>query len=346
MEGKKAAWLARTLAGVAVLAFGAACGGDTGSGSSGTGTDLSGTVVISGSSTVEPISALVAELFAEQNPNVNISVDGPGTGDGFELFCAGETDVSDASRPIDPEEADACGAAGIEYIELPVAFDGITVMTNPANSSVACLTTADLYALIGPESKGFGSWSDANSLAADVGGTGGYPSAPLDIVGPGEESGTYDAFVELAGFEDLALERGVPEDQAATTRSDYQSSPNDTVIIQGIEGSQSSLGWVGYAFAEGAGAGVKVLGVDGGDGCVSPDRGTIADASYPLSRTLYIYVNKATATENAALRAYVDLYMSDAGLAGPNSAVVTVGYVELPSDQAGASRAAWDGVSA
>jgi phosphate transport system substrate-binding protein len=336
---RRSTWLTRTLAGVAVLALaGAACGSDEPSAGAGGSTELAGTVVVSGSSTVEPISALVAELFAEENRNVDISVDGPGTGDGFELFCAGETDISDASRAIDPEEADACAAAGIEYIELPVAFDGITLMTNPANAGVECLTTADLYALIGPESKGFNSWSDAESLAAEVGGTGGFPSAPLDIVGPGEESGTYDAFIELTGFEDVALERGVSEDEAAATRPDYQSSPNDTVIIRGIEGSQSSLGWVGFAFAEGAGDGVKTIAVDGGDGCVAPDRETIADGSYPLSRTLYIYVNTAKVAESPALAAYVDLYMSDTGL---GTAVAEAGYVELPADQLEASRSTW-----
>lgn len=339
----RSTWLARTIASVAALALvGAACGNDEPNAGGSGNTDLTGTVVVSGSSTVEPISALVAELFAEENRNVDISVDGPGTGDGFELFCAGETDISDASRPIDPEEADACAAAGIEYIELPVAFDGITVMTNPANSGVECLTTADLYALIGPESKGFASWSDAESLAAEVGGTGGFPSAPLDIVGPGEESGTYDAFIELTGFEDVALGRGVSEDAAAATRPDYQSSPTDTVIIRGIKGSQSSLGWVGYAFAEGAGDGVKTVAVDGGDGCVAPNRETIADGSYPLSRTLYIYVNSATVAESPALAAYVDMYMSDTGLA---TAVSEVGYVELPADQLEASRTTWSGAA-
>src|SRR5207342_787590 len=124
-----------------------------------TSQDLTGTIVISGSSTVQPISSLVAELFNEDvSPNVSISVDGPGTGDGFVLFCDGETDISDASRPIEQEEADACSKNGIEYIELPVAFDGITVMTNPANPDVTCLNKGDLYALFGPESDGIDTW--------------------------------------------------------------------------------------------------------------------------------------------------------------------------------------------
>ena len=177
--------------------------------------------MISGSSTVEPISSLVAELFNETSPNVAISVDGPGTGDGFVLFCKGETDISDASRPIEPEEAKACKKAGIDYTELEIGVDGITVMTNPANSGVECLNLGDLYALFGPESTGIDTWSGADSLATQVGGTGGFPDAPLEITAPGEESGTYDSFIDLAGIEDTALAQGVPEDQAAALRSDY-----------------------------------------------------------------------------------------------------------------------------
>jgi phosphate transport system substrate-binding protein len=301
---------------------------------------VSGKVVISGSSTVEPISALVAELFRERNPDVDVSVDGPGTGDGFELFCAGETDISDASRPIEDEEAKACKQAGIDYVELEVGLDGITVMTSPANEAVRCLNLGDLYALLGPESEGFSNWSDANTLATKVGGTGGFPDVPLDITGPGEESGTYDALIDLAGIEDAALAQGLPEDEAAALRPDYQSSPNDNVIIQGVEGSDSSLGWVGFAYAQSAGTGVKELEIDGGAGCVAPTFDTIADASYPLSRSLYIYVNSATVAESPALQAYVDYYLSDEGI----TAVAEAGYVDLPADRLQAARSTWSRV--
>ena len=192
---------------------------------------------MSGSSTVLPISNLVAELFAGQNPDVQVSVDGPGTGDGFVLFCKGETDISDASRPIEDDEKAACSDAGIDYVELAVAFDGITVMTNPENSAVTCLNSGDLYALFGPQSEGIDTWNGADSLAKKVGGNGGFPDAPLEITAPGAESGTYDAFIELSGIEDIALEQGVSEDEAATLRPDYQSSPDDNVIIQAMEGS-------------------------------------------------------------------------------------------------------------
>jgi phosphate transport system substrate-binding protein len=346
--GKRRKGLA-VLAAVAALALvGAACGDDDGSqtGTNGgaTAQNLSGTITISGSSTVQPITSLVAELFREDvSSDVGISVDGPGTSDGFVLFCDGETDIQDASRPIEEEEVRACEQNGVEYVELAVAFDGITVMTNPANADVSCLNDGDLYALFGPESNGIDTWDGADSLADEVGGTDGFPSAPLEITAPGEESGTYDAFIELSGIEDIALEQGVPENEAAALRTDYQSSPDDNVIISSMEGSDSPLGFVGFAFAESAGDQVKILQVDGGDGCVEPTRDTIADASYPLSRTLYIYVNKAKISETPAVKAFVDYYMTDTGVV---TAVQQTGYVDLPTDQIEASRSTWESESA
>jgi phosphate transport system substrate-binding protein len=313
----------------ALAILGASCGGGSSSASG-----LSGKVVVSGSSTVQPISSLVAEDFSGTNSGVTISVDGPGTGDGFALFCKGQTDISDASRPIKDEEKAVCQKAGVNYVELKIGLDGITVMTNPANKAVTCLTKADLYALVGPESTGFKKWSDANALDKQLGGAGNFPNQPLDIIAPGEESGTYDAFIELA-LKDIAAERGQPTDQ---TRPDYQSSANDNVIIQGIEGSPSSFGWVGYAFAEENASGVKILQVDGGKGCVAPTRETIADGSYPLSRALYIYVNTAKAKANPAVKAYVDFYLQ--GLKG---FVAQAGYVDLPSDQVQATLQTWNG---
>jgi phosphate transport system substrate-binding protein len=346
--GSKRSWATIVSAAAVLMLVGAACGsGDDGgsSGSSGEGGsgDLTGTIVISGSSTVQPISNLVAELFNETNPDVGISVDGPGTGDGFALFCQGETDISDASRPIEDEEATACSDAGIDYVELAVGYDGITVMTNPANGDVTCLNSGDLYALFGPESEGIDTWDGADDLANQVGGSDNFPSAPLDITAPGEESGTYDAFIELSGIEDIALEQGVSEDQAASLRKDYQSSPDDNVIITAMEGSPSALGFVGFAYAETAGDQIKIVQVDGGSGCVAPSRDTIADASYPLSRTLYIYVNTAKAAENPALAAFVDFYLSDDGIM---TSVQEAGYVDLPQDKIDETRAAWDGARA
>jgi len=337
-KGRK--WLTVIAAVMSLSLVAAACGGDDDDGGATGSENLTGTVIVSGSSTVQPITNLVAELFNEEVAgDVAITVDGPGTSDGFVLFCNGETDVQDASRAIEQEEIDACGENGIEYIELEVAFDGITVMTNPANSAVECLNLGDLYALMGPQSEGFTSWADANDLAAEVGGTGGFPDAALEITAPGEESGTYDAFLDLAGFEDLGVEQGLSEDDAAAMRKDYQASPDDNVIISAMEGSDTALGYVGFAFAEQAGDAVKEMAIDGGSGCVLPSRETIADGTYPLSRSLYIYVNKASVAESPALEAFVDYYVSDSGLV---TSVTEVGYVELPADRIEATRSAWE----
>ncbi|MDQ3915197.1 MAG: substrate-binding domain-containing protein [Actinomycetota bacterium] len=321
-------------AGFALVA--AACGGDD-DGSAGSGGELSGEIAVSGSSTVEPISTLVAQKFASQNPDVAISVDGPGTGDGFELFCEGDIDVADASRPIEEEEAAACKKAGIEYVELKVGIDGITVLTSPENGDVTCLDFHDLYALLGPESEGFGTWSDANDLADEIGaGNAPYPDVPLDITAPGEESGTYDSFAELV-LEDIAYEeRGIREDDPVI-RPDYQASANDNVILQGIEGSSSSLGWVGFAYYEQAGETVKAIEIDGGDGCVAPTTESIGDGSYPIARELFVYVNAAAADANPALAAFVDYYLSEDGLAS----VAEAGYVDLPEEELQASLDAW-----
>ncbi len=305
------------------------------------GGDLSGEIVISGSSTVEPISSIVAEDFSAANPDVQYSVDGPGTGDGFALFCAGEIDVADASRAIKDEEAALCDEAGISYVELQVGIDGLSVITSHDNADVTCLSFADLYALLGPESQGFENWSDADALADEIGsGDYGeihapYPAdAPLDITAPGEESGTYDSFVEFA-IAKLAEARG----QEAVTQPDYQASADDNVIIENIGGSPSSLGWVGFAFADESSDSVKSLEVDGGDGCVAPTPETIASGDYPMSRPLFIYVNAEEAAARPELAAFVDYYLSDDGIA----AVTEADYVALDAAALEEARATWDG---
>lgn len=313
--------LSAVIAVVALVA--AACSSDDG-GDTDT-TDASGgavgTLLISGSSTVEPVSALNAEAYRAINPEIGITVEGPGTGDGFKKFCAGETDISDASRQIKDSEIEDCAAAGIEFIELRFAVDGLSVITSVNNTAVSCLSFNDLYALLGPESLGFRSWADANGLAGELDGTTApYPDAELVVTAPGEESGTYDSFVEIV-LEDTADERG----QDAAARPDYTASANDNVIIEGISGSDTSLGWVGYAFYLANQEKVSALEVDGGDGCVAPTPETIADGSYPIARPLFIYVNKAKAESNPALSGYVDFYLSEEGLANVDQA----GYVRL-----------------
>ena len=163
---------------------------------------VTGKINVSGSSTVEPISTAVAELVKASNAGFNFTVTGPGTGDGFKTFCKGETDISDASRKIKDEEAATCAAAGIEYTELKIAIDGMTVMTSPDNAAVTCLSFADLYALTGPQSQGFDKWSSATTLAKSLGSNTVFPDTDLPITGPGEESGTYDSYVELVDHAD------------------------------------------------------------------------------------------------------------------------------------------------
>ena len=298
---------------------------------------VSGSISVSGSSTVEPISTGVAELFKEANPDFNYTIEGPGTGDGFKRFCAGETDISDASRKIKDEEAAACKAAGIEYTELKIAFDGLTVMTNPANDAIACLSFADLYGLIGPESTGFDTWAKAATIAKELGSNTVLPDAPLVITGPGEESGTFDSFVELA----LAKTAEARGKKGKTTRPDYAASANDNTIIEGVSGSDTSLGWVGFAFAEEYPDKVKELAVskDPNGTCVAPTAETIGDGSYPLSRSLYIYVNKAKAAANPAIVSYVDFYLADGTI---STVLETVPYVNLPASDLEATRATWD----
>ena len=315
----------------------AACSGTPSSSDAGAGT---GEIFVSGSSTVEPITNAVAEAYAAESAGFQYTVEGPGTGDGFALFCAGETDISDASRAISEEEVALCGDNGVEYVELLVAYDGLSVITSADNADISCLSFLDLYALVGPESEGFASWSDANDLAAELEAELGdeygasnapYPDAALDVTAPGEESGTYDSFVEIV-FDDISEAREVE----SAARIDYTASANDNVIVEGITGSGSSLGWVGLAFASEA-EGLKILEIDGGGGCVAPSDATVADESYPISRPLFIYPSLAAVEENPAMAPFVDYYVSDGlTLAGE------VGYVALTEEQGQATRDAWE----
>ena len=304
------------------LALVAAACGDDDSGDGGS----SGSIDISGSSTVEPISARNAQKFAEANPGVAIKVEGPGTGDGAQLFCTGEIDIGDASRAYKDSEKELCAENGIEFIELVVAIDGLSVLTSTENDAFDCLAPSDLYAVLGPESQGFDKWSDANDLAAELGAPNApYPDVDLVITAPGEESGTFDTFVEFliegkAGGEDYEETRG-----AETVRPDYVASANDNVIIEGIAGSRYSLGWVGYAFYLANQDRVDTLAIDAGEGCVSPSPEAIASGEYPFARPLFIYVNQEAAETKPEVAAYVDFYLSEAGL----ESIDQSGYIRL-----------------
>lgn len=331
------------LAALAVTLPLAACGGDDGASNTSdapastdsASTGEGGSVFVTGSSTVEPISIKVGELAGTaEGGNLKVTVEGPGTGDGFKKFCAGDGDIADASRKIKDEEVALCADGGVEYIELAVGIDGLTVATSPNNTAVECLDKAALYALVGPESEGFSSWADANAIAGELGSAyANLPDAPLSVFGPGEESGTYDSFVEFA-IKSIAGDRGTD----TVTRADYTASPNDNVIVDGIESADTSLGWVGYAYYKAEQDRMKAIAIADKDGnCVLPTDETIADGSYPFSRTLYIYVNKAKAAENPAIAAYVDLYLSAQGV----EQVSAAGYVQLDSATQQLSLDAW-----
>jgi phosphate transport system substrate-binding protein len=319
------------LATVALAA--AACSSNSSSSTGGgTGGDVSGSLNVSGSSTVEPISSLVAENFQKANSGVDIAVDGPGTTDGFVTFCQGQTDINDASRQISDDEKKACSDGGVHYVELAIGRDALTVVGNPSNP-LDCLSLADLYSLFSVEAKGFANWSDANALDQELGGKGNFPDEPLTIVAPGTESGTYGSFIDLA-IKAIADERNKPDD---TLRPDYQSTADDNVTINNAEGTQGALGFVGFSYAQNAGGQVKEFQIDGGNGCVAPSAESVNDKTYPLARTLYIYVNTDKLATNPALKPFVDYYMSDAGIA----AVTQVQYIALPSHELDASRSTW-----
>jgi phosphate transport system substrate-binding protein len=310
-------------------------------------------VVISGSSTVEPITSLVAELYAEENPDATIRVDGPGTGDGFQLFCNGETDVSDASRPIDEEEVTACQTNGIEYTEIPVGVDGLTVVANNA-SKIKCLTHTDLYAIFGPESGG-GSvdLADASALATELGGSKAPKSGSVKKFTPGAESGTYDSFIEL-GYQDIMdaqLEAGaIPADKVGTSDEGEQevtepliaagTFPNDNDIVRRVEGSKNGLGFFGYAYFQANKGDLKAVGIEDPETgtCVKPTGKTIKDGSYPISRTLFIYPNNANVAENQTLKGFLDYYLTKKSL---TSNVTEAGYVPLASADLQASLDTW-----
>lgn len=355
-RSKVKAW--STVAALAVLAPLAACGGDDGGSTTEAPTvapsseapaepGLSGSIFVSGSSTVEPITTAVAKLFGEANPDVAIQIEGPGTGDGFAKFCAGETDISNASRPIKAEEVQTCADNGVEFIELKVAIDGLSVITSAKNTAVECVSFADLWVLLGPDATGRNNWSDANDAAAELEAAVGaefgalnapYPDAPLTVTAPGEESGTFDSFVELV----LAKVAKALEAEDDAPRPDYTASPNDNVIIEGIAANDTSLGWVGFAFLEENLDVVKPLLVDKGDGCVEPTPATIASGEYPIARSLYIYVSVNKLAENEALAAFVDFYLTDEGLGVLGTGEGQVPYVPMAAEDTSATRAVWE----
>jgi phosphate transport system substrate-binding protein len=326
----------------AVLALlGAACGNDNSDVSrdlttARADTTVSGRITVTGSSTVEPITTLVGEAFRGQNGKVDVAVEGPGTGDGFERFCGGDADITGASRPIEPDELDACREAGVEVIELAIGLDGVAVITSPANE-VECLTFADLYALVGVEAQGVDRWDEAEEVASELGSTTALPDERLVLTGPGEESGTYDAFLSIVlahAAEERVAAGAISEDEAGTARSDYASSADDNSIIEGVAGDDGGLGWVGLSYAEQA-EDVRLVPIarDPGDPCVAPTRETVQDGTYPITRDLFIYVSAEAAADRPQVAAFVDFYLE--GLAG---FVDEADYVPQPDPEATVAR--------
>ena len=263
-------------------------------------------ITIDGSSTVYPIAVAVAEEFNIDTPSAQVNVAFSGTGGGFKKFCAGETQVSNASRPIKQEEADLCAAAGIEFVEIPVAYDALTVVVNPDSEWVQCLSVDQLKDLWQPEPRAR-FWSDFDTT---------WPMEEIKLYGPGTDSGTFDYFTE----------RVVGE--AGTSRSDFFPSEDDTVLVQGIEGDKNALGYFGFAYYLEEGKKLKGLEIDGGQGCIAPSADTVNDSSYPLSRPLFIYVNKASANENVDLAAFVEYFLSE----DARELIGDTGYVVLPDN--------------
>jgi phosphate transport system substrate-binding protein len=280
-----------------VLALGAAAcgdddddnGGNGGGGGGDGGAELSGTIRVDGSSTVAPLTEAAAELFQAENPDVRVTVGTSGTGGGFEKFCAGETDISDASRAIEEDEVAICEKNNVAFEELQVANDGLTVVVNPNNDFASCLTVEELKKIWEPKSE-VSDWSQVNPD---------FPDQELELFGAGTDSGTFDYFTEAINGEEGA------------SRTDYNATEDDNVTVQGVQGSEGAMGYFGLSYAEQNPDAVKPVEVDGGDGCVAPSSETVQDGSYePLSRPLFIYPS-AEALQRPEVKAFVEFYLEN-----------------------------------
>src|SRR5512137_2597256 len=232
-------------------------------------------IKIDGSSTVFPISEAVAEEFQiQKRGKVRVTVGMSGTGGGFKKFCRGETDISNASRPISAEEMEACRKAGIKYIELPVAYDALTVVVNPANTWAKTLTVAELKKMWEPAAQGrITTWKQVN---------GSFPAEKLMLFGPGADSGTFDYFTEAING------------KAKASRGDFTASEDDNTLVQGVENNKSALGYFGFAYYAAHKDKLRAVPIDGGKGPVAPSIETVINGTYsPLSRPLFIYVKES-----------------------------------------------------
>jgi phosphate transport system substrate-binding protein len=283
--------------------------------------NLSGTVTIDGSSTVFPITQAVAEEFQIANPGVQVPVAFSGTGGGFKKFCVGETDMNDASRPIkkdDEGEGKACAANNIDYLQLQIAIDGLTVVVNPGNDFASCLTVAELKTIYGPDSPVGLTWDQVRA---------GFPAEKVERYMPGADSGTFDYFTETINGE-----------VDAATQNATQSE-DDNTLVTGVAGSKFAIGFFGYAYYVENTDKLKALEIDGGKGagCIAPTDATINDNSYaPLSRPLFIYPDVAKAKARPELKGFVDFYLENA-----TKLSAEVGYVAIPDALLQQQKDAW-----
>lgn len=293
--------------GVALTLSLAACGNNSNSTASTTGESaakLNGKIVIDGSSTVYPITMAIAEEFKNAQPDVEVSVAMSGTGGGMKKFVAGEIDICDASRTIKQEEIDKAKANGIEYVELEVAYDGISVVVNKDNTWVDTITVDELKKIWSKNST-VKTWKDVNSA---------WPDEPLKLYGPGTDSGTFEFFTEMING------------KAKESRTDYTPSEDDNVLVQGIAGEKNAMGYFGFAYYEENADKLKVLKIDSGKGAVEPTLNSIKDKSYsPLSRPLFIYINKSK-LNSPQVKEFVNFYIDNAATISKE-----VGYVPLES---------------
>jgi phosphate transport system substrate-binding protein len=291
---------------LAALTLTACGGGETAGNADAAETGLNGVVSLDGSSTVFPISAAVAEEFPTEAPDVRVTVGVSGTGGGFKKFLAGEVDINDASRPISDSEKTEAAAKGIEYLEIPVAYDGLSVVVNPANTWVDYLTTAELQMIWQPGST-VDSWNDIRPE---------WPDEPIRLYGAGTDSGTFDYFTETINGE------------AGASRPDYTASEDDNVLVRGIEGDENALGYFGFAYYSENQDKLKLVPIDNGSGSgpITPSATTINNGTYaPLSRPIFIYLSK-TGAAKPQVRAFVEYYLEIAP-----TIVSEVGYIPLPA---------------
>jgi phosphate transport system substrate-binding protein len=293
---------------VIVCAAAVACGPSSNPPDGEEGGQLAGAIRVDGSSTVFPISEAVAEEFQRANPNVRVTVAISGTGGGFQKFCRGETDISDASRPIRAAEMEACRTAGIDYIELPIAYDGLAIVVHPKNTWASSITTEELKTLWQPEAQGkVMRWSQVRSS---------WPDREIRLFGAGVDSGTFDYFTEAINGKEKA------------SRGDFTSSEDDNVLVQGVSGDEAALAFLPLAYVEQNRSALKLVPVDdarseNGNGPIEPSAETVRNGTYqPLSRPLFIYVARKAA-DRPEVQRFVESYF------GAPELMREVGYVEL-----------------